>query len=85
MQALKPGGVMSPGRKIFFVLCLLLALLLYAAPTHPGLGRCAICACKVFTGGKTTNWWCTTCKHHYDQHFNNRKGPPAEGLRPDAF
>jgi hypothetical protein len=68
---------MHHGRKIFFAFSLLLALLLCAALAHSGLGQCAICDCKVFTGGKTANWWCTTCKHHYDQHYNNRKGPPA--------
>ena len=65
---------MSPAWKVLFALSLLLALLLCAALAHSGLGQCALCDCKAFAGGKTTNWWCA-CKHHYDHHYNNKKGP----------
>ena len=72
-----PQRSMSPVRKFFFALSLLLfALLMCATLAYSGLGQCALCDCKAFAGGKTTNWWCA-CSHHYDQHYNNRKGPPA--------
>jgi len=74
---------MISARKIFFVLCLMLVLVLCAALAHSGLGQCALCDCKAFAGNKTTNWWCA-CKHHYDHHYNNRKGPPG-GLRSLAL
>jgi len=66
---------MRPARKLCFTLSLMLVLLLYAVMTS-GLGQCALCDCKAFAGSKTTNWWCS-CKHHYDQHYNNKKGPPG--------
>jgi hypothetical protein len=70
---------MHPVRKFSLILGLIAVVLLCAALAHPGLGQCALCDCKAFAGNKTTNWWCA-CAHHYDQHYNNRKGPPA-GLR----
>ena len=70
------GLFMSPVHRFFLALSLVLALLLCAALAHSGLGQCALCNCRAFAGNKTTNWWCV-CKHHYDHHYNNRKGPPA--------
>ena len=65
--------------KLFLALTLVSGLLLCAALAHSGLGQCALCDCKGFTGSDATNWWCA-CKHHYDHHYNNRKGPSG-GLR----
>ncbi|MDR0239542.1 MAG: hypothetical protein LBI88_04830 [Deltaproteobacteria bacterium] len=73
---------MFPVRKILFVFSLMLALLLCATLTYSGLGQCALCDCKAFAGNSATNWWCV-CKHHYDHHYNNRKGPPG-GLQSPA-
>ena len=70
---------MRPVPGFFLALILVLLLLLCAALAHSGLGQCALCDCKAFAGSKTTNWRCA-CKHHYDHHYNNRKGPPG-GLR----
>jgi hypothetical protein len=63
-------------RRIFFVFGVMLILLLCTALAHSGLGQCALCDCRAFAGSKATNWWCA-CKHHYDHHYNNRKGPPG--------
>ncbi|MCL1986163.1 MAG: hypothetical protein FWG59_06930 [Betaproteobacteria bacterium] len=70
---------MTPIHKILLVFTIALALPLCATLAHSGLGQCALCDCKAFAGGKSTNWRCA-CKHHYDHHYNNRKGP-SSGLR----
>jgi hypothetical protein len=67
---------MPPVRSIFLALIVTLVVLLCAALAYSGLGQCALCDCKAFAGSKSTNWWCA-CKHHYDQHYNNKKGPPG--------
>ncbi len=66
---------MTLRRKIFCVLLAALLSALCVGSAHCGLGRCAICPCEGFAGGPTSNWHCTVCAHHWDQHYNNKKGP----------
>jgi hypothetical protein len=62
------------GRLLVTAGILALVSILTAGTAASGLGRCALCSCGGFSGGPTTNWRCV-CEHHYDHHYNNKKGP----------
>lgn len=64
--------------KILLILGAALCLTLGAGFAHGGLGRCALCKCEGFDGTPASNWYCS-CKHHYDHHYNNKKGPRGGG------